>query len=527
MPRPERTSAADRRWLQVLKLQVVKLQALKLQALMLDVLKLQALKLQLVKLDVLKAIMFSAFAAALVWGVVSRTFAAFLAEGSPEQALRIRPAQPAALDALAETRLSALDGAERTAREAASSPTLAIDRSLSEGGSSPNTGGIAPERGPQPDRARTQDVREAQSLASQALLADPLNARALRILGQIADLSGDEAQALRFMQAAARRSLNETMAVAWMMSKSAEDGDYPEAIRYADILLRSRPQLRQAVVPFLAWMAEQGGGGAGLKDMLSRNPPWRAQFFDALPASVSDARTPLDLLMAVKDSPAPPTTVELRGYLDFLIGRQLYALAYYAWLQFLLPEQLSSVRYVVNGGFEAPPSALPFDWSISQGAGTTVGVDLSPGEGANHALFVRFDDGRAEFSGVAQLLVLSPATYRLAATYKGTLLGRRGLKWRVTCVGGTTGVIGESPTIAGTSASWKPLELSFSVPGSDCPAQYVRLELDARMASERFVSGEVWFDNLQISRVDGRWKSARWTRREGGFTGKWRHEPEN
>ena len=33
-----------------------------------------------------------------------------------------------------------------------------------------------------------------------------------------------------------------------------------------------------------------------------------AQFFDALPNSVSDARTPLDLLLAAKDSPYPPTT---------------------------------------------------------------------------------------------------------------------------------------------------------------------------------------------------------------------------
>jgi hypothetical protein len=55
--------------------------------------------------------------------------------------------------------------------------------------------------------------------------------------------------------------------------------------------------------------------------------------------------------------------------------------------------------------------------------------------------------------------------------------------------------------IMGMSSAWKPIEFSFAVPSSDCPAQYVRLDLDARMASEKFVSGEVWFDNLQISRV--------------------------
>jgi hypothetical protein len=55
--------------------------------------------------------------------------------------------------------------------------------------------------------------------------------------------------------------------------------------------------------------------------------------------------------------------------------------------------------------------------------------------------------------------------------------------------------------IKGISSVWKPVEFSFTVPGSNCPAQYLHLDLDARMASEQFVSGEVWFDNVRILRV--------------------------
>ena len=44
-------------------------------------------------------------------------------------------------------------------------------------------------------------------------------------------------------------------------------------------------------------------------------------------------------------------------------------------------------------------------------------------------------------------------------------------------------------------------DFSFTVPEADgCPAQYVWLNFDARWASEQFISGAVWFDDLQIER---------------------------
>jgi hypothetical protein len=175
------------------------------------------------------------------------------------------------------------------------------------------------------------------------------------------------------------------MAIAWLAGKSADRQDHAAAMHYADVLLRTRPQASKDVVPLLAQMAENGTAVTELKAMLAQNPPWRAQFFELLPNSITDARTPLDLLIAVKHSPVPPTTAELRSYLNFLVGRRFYALAYYTWLQFLSPEEFSGVGYVFNGGFEAPPSGLPFDWSITTGAGTTVDIDTVPDEEGNHA----------------------------------------------------------------------------------------------------------------------------------------------
>ena len=62
--------------------------------------------------------------------------------------------------------------------------------------------------------------------------------------------------------------------------------------------------------------------------------------------------------------------------------------------------------------------------------------------------------------------------------------------------------------ITGSGATWKDFASSFTVPETNCPAQYVELVFDARWASEQFISGSLWCDDLQIVRdVDAETKT--------------------
>ena len=239
-----------------------------------------------------------------------------------------------------------------------------------------------------------------------------------------------------------------------------------------------------------------------LTSVLAKDPPWRAQFFNALPRNVTDARTPLELLLSLRDTAAPPTDTEREAYLQALIEHKLYEVAYYSWLQFLPPDQLSKAGRLYNGSFEVPPSGLPFDWVFKKGPGVNIKFAPRPDHDREQALLIEFGPGRVDFSGgISELVLLPPGNYRLEGKYKADLVSQRGLQWSVKCADAAA-PIGVSGTMNGSSPTWQDIDLTFTVPEDECPAQYVSLALDARSASEQFVSGAVWYDDLNIARIE-------------------------
>lgn len=454
----------------------------------------------------------------LVWLVISQSFAAYLAGIAPTAALWLHPRQPSALINLAEQALFA-----PTAAPADKVPPRLGDGRTVQPGDQSSAGKTPPSHDLFQDInhifsafetiGRNQSVNRPiapansptiQRWVKSALSSDPLNAHALRILGYLAEADGNDALALKFMWAAVHLSLHERDATFWLMRKSTEIGDGRSAIYYADVLLRTAPELNPAVVPYLAQIAEQKGTIENLTAVLADDPPWREQFFATLPNYLTDARTALQLLLLLRASRAPPSAAEIDDYIGFLVSRKFYDLAYYTWLQFLSAKELRNAGLLFNGDFDVKPSGSPFNWQIASGSGVTVDIVPRADKIGANALLVDFQFGRVDYRSVRELVMLAPGTYRFEGKYKGQLIGPRGLKWRAACADGAGTLLGESPMIVGIAKSWKSVAFSFTVPAADCRAQYVRLDLDARMASEQLVSGSMLFDELQIARVTNR-----------------------
>jgi hypothetical protein len=455
--------------------------------------------------QLIRTVALGALAVVLGWLIVTKSLVAYLAHAAPEWALWLDAADPEALATLAEKHLEA----ERAARTGKEGPGKA--------GSPPPPGGeplgwsalakaVTQASGPAAavpaDTAVLRLQREeARIRAAEALAGDPLNARALRILGLLAEAAGDEARALAFMQAAASRSIQESWALDWLMRHNYERKDYAAALWYADALLRTRSQARARVLPVLGSIAERPEARPELEKLLATNPPWRRWALYDLPRAVKDARTPLLILLALRDTPNPPATADIRDYVGLLVANKFYELGYYTWMQFLPPGQLAGAGLLFNGGFELAPSGLPFDWVLRGGPGAAVDIVERTDKAGDRALYLELGPGRVELGGVTQTLLLGPGRYRFRGRYKGEIAGRRGLVWRVACADKAGPPLGESPMLLGTVPSWKDIGLTFTVPAADCRAQHLRLELDARMASEQLVTGHVFLDDLAIARA--------------------------
>ena len=82
------------------------------------------------------------------------------------------------------------------------------------------------------------ELSSVEDLARRALLSDPLDSRALSLLGFVAERKGDLARAEALMSLAAARSWRNPAPHVWLFAQAIRRGKFEEALVQADGLLR-------------------------------------------------------------------------------------------------------------------------------------------------------------------------------------------------------------------------------------------------------------------------------------------------
>jgi hypothetical protein len=344
------------------------------------------------------------------------------------------------------------------------------------------------------------NLDSAREWAQRALRSSPLNARALTLLGLIAERKGNPNSADALMRIAVARTWRDPTTDEWLLNREAHLGNYAAALPYADALERIDWHYEPELFPVLASFTIDPRAFQALTAFLATSPPWRARFLSELSGRLANRTRLVQLYAALNDTQKPPTKDELRPYLNRLIKDENFELAYQTWQATLPPQQRADAAHPFNRDFDFPIDNLAFNWNLDAVAGANVQIVSSAAEGGKkRALFVEFSGARVRFANVKQLLMLPAGDYAFSGKVKAAdLRTSRGLWWRVFCANASATTLANTELVSGPMP-WTEFTAKFQVPAGDCGAQWLQLELPARVESESRIEGQVWYQDLELS----------------------------
>lgn len=342
------------------------------------------------------------------------------------------------------------------------------------------------------------DADAAAELARRALAANPFDGRGYRVLADVAASRGDAVGQARLIEQAVRHAPRDIAARAQAAQLALQRGDAASALRHYDRILRVAPAAQPTVIPALVQLASLPGARDAVVTELAARPYWRAEFLRQFARLAPDGEALAPVFESLR-ARGGLNEEETSLYLGRLVRDGRWDDAFLAWAGSLPPQALTSLTTPFDGGFENPTrTGGPFDWSITPPQGIEVEVRPSP-EGRGRALWIEFLGRRAPFRDVRQLLRLQPGQ-AYVLQWRSRLDGlqtARGLRWTVTCAGGDGAALLGTPAQAGTRG-WTEQRAGFSVP-EGCTAQWLTLELEARIPSESQAFGSAWIDDVALT----------------------------
>jgi hypothetical protein len=399
------------------------------------------------QLIVLRRVGLVCLALLLVWLVVVRGYADYLARVLPQRALTLNAGQPEAL-------------------------LMEADAAL-----------------------RAQRLDDAEQRARSALQAAPLLGPALRVLGAVAEARGDHDRAQSLIAMGVAVTPRDTAGQFWLAINALADKDLSGSLQRLDRLLRVEPEIEADAFPILATIAISPAGVEAIAQTLALDPPWRREFIGQLILQAPAAVDVLRLFRAIRAAGGDVHETETDQLMRRLIGANDWKRLHRV-LE-VLPAQYGAGAGLSDGGFDGGESASVLGWELGRVAGADVLIADDPLQPGNRALQLVFHDRRVPFRHVSQLLLLSPGAYRLTGRVR--LLGlqaAQGLSWTLSCAADAA-VIGKSEHFLGSS-DWRGFSMIFKVPAENCGGQRLLLAIDARIAAEQQVVGEAWFDDIRV-----------------------------
>jgi hypothetical protein len=347
------------------------------------------------------------------------------------------------------------------------------------------------------------NIELAEQSLQKALRASPLDQQALFLMAEAAGRQNDWSRADALMRMAGERSWRNIGVQLSLIESDLQKRRFDEALTHIDAALRLSPDLQYRdnhLLGVLAAFVLDAQALRSLEKFLGTAPPWREWFLQELSKRLVKP-APLDAIFAsLASSSNPPTHPERLAYVGRLVRDRRYVEAQRQWAAELPGGLGLRPSYPYNRDFKTVPDHFPFDWQILARHGAEVRLrpadDKSPG-----LLVAQFSGSRVEIT-VRQLLILHPGRYVFAGDLMAQdLRASRGVQWRLFCADAVATTLGETELVA-SSMPWTRFTVQFEVPRHGCAAEWLQMDIPARVPAEREIEGQVSYRSLTIDPVD-------------------------
>ncbi|MCL6682368.1 hypothetical protein [Sphingomonas alba] len=309
-------------------------------------------------------------------------------------------------------------------------------------------------------------IEDARQIATRA----PLSPDPFVIRGAIAETQGRGAVSETFLTEARSRDPRSRASRFLLADRYFRTGRMTQGLIEMQVLVGLQSRGLEAFLPALVAYAKTPGAIPQMRDYFRLRPQTEAPVLSILAVDPANA----DLVMALATNLRRPEPDWRETLLTRLTATGQYAKAYVSWSR-LTGVPMRSGLY--NAAFAKLPAPAPFNWSYAE---TPEGVAEADGKGGLDLLYY----GRAPATLVHQIMLLRPATYKLAMKVNVDSGDATAIRWAVRCLPGET-ALAEVPLKPG------PVEVIFAVPETCLAA---RLELagvagDVPRTTEVIISG--------------------------------------
>jgi hypothetical protein len=317
-------------------------------------------------------------------------------------------------------------------------------------------------------------LAKVEAMAKESLRGGALNPVAIRLLGYVADVRGDQKKARELMLLSHKVSRRDFGTQLWLIEDAVARNDKMRALYHYDIAMRTTPSSWSILFPTLTGALNDPEVRVGLAPYIKATPEWLAPF---LGEAINTMENPANLADVMVKAGRLPDRDDLRNLSNSLLAQLAAKGQFPAFRQYYLSlkgsgaltlERAAMTRDTVNLRYPAA------GWQLADSAAIG-GSFLQADKEGRHSLSAFAGSGeRGEL--MRKYLFLKPGSYRFAAQYEAQENAPDSdIRWELLCLS-KQGNISKWVTNAPVSAGRTRDSVEFTL-DNDCPYQMLQLQL--------------------------------------------------